>query len=247
MMHAILIQIIYLLYYPLVSILTLFRGRWLHMVGQFLKKKKMKKRKKMKKNEEKWKRKEKKEIGFPFQHHREHSSVSHCLMKEMKRKEKTKEKKEHKINSMAPSPLILYGFYTQDINSRKRYNMLLDAEERKRRDRQIPRVSIKRFKDCLFLYLYNSGNNQALLNLTGCNHENFSKLLHKFHSKYDSHTFDSVTGLIRPKKQCLFGPKGRPRELNAIGGLGLVLMWFRTRGSCARSLSYYSSDLTDDE
>ena len=148
---------------------------------------------------------------------------------------------------MAPSPLILYGFYTQDINSRKRYNMLLDAEERKRRDRQIPRVSIKRFKDCLFLYLYNSGNNQALLNLTGCNHENFSKLLHKFHSKYDSHTFDSVTGLIRPKKQCLFGPKGRPRELNAIGGLGLVLMWFRTRGSCARSLSYYSSDLTDDE
>ena len=148
---------------------------------------------------------------------------------------------------MAPSPLILYGFYTQDINSRKRYNMLLDAEERKRRDRQIPRVAIKRFKDCLFLYLYNSGNNQALLNLTGCNHENFSKLLHKFHSKYDSHTFDSVTGLIRPKKQCLFGPKGRPRELNAIGGLGLVLMWFRTRGSCARSLSYYSSDLTDDE
>ena len=30
---------------------------------------------------------------------------------------------------------------------------------------------------------------------------------------------------------------GKPRSLNAIGALGLVLMWYRTRGSCARGLA----------
>ena len=31
-------------------------------------------------------------------------------------------------------------------------------------------------------------------------------------------------------------PYGRPRELDAVAGLGLVLMWYWTRGSCARGL-----------
>ena len=33
--------------------------------------------------------------------------------------------------------------------------------------------------------------------------------------------------------------KGRPRNLDAIGGLGLVLMWYRTRGLCSRNLAIY--------
>ena len=32
-------------------------------------------------------------------------------------------------------------------------------------------------------------------------------------------------------------PKGSPRQLNAIGGLGMVLMWYCTRGSCNRNLA----------
>ena len=32
---------------------------------------------------------------------------------------------------------------------------------------------------------------------------------------------------------------GKPRDLNAIGALGMTLMWLRTRGSCARSLSLH--------
>ena len=32
-------------------------------------------------------------------------------------------------------------------------------------------------------------------------------------------------------------PTGRPRDYSSVGCLRLVLMWYRTRGSCARSLS----------
>ena len=48
--------------------------------------------------------------------------------------------------------------------------------------------------------MYESGNNQALLNMTGLDHENFSKLLNKFKNKWDSYTFDENTMVIRKKK-----------------------------------------------
>ena len=75
--------------------------------------------------------------------------------------------------------------------------------------------------------MYESGNNQALLNVTGYDHRTFSLLLNKFYPIFDKYTFDEETEIIRPKKLTMFGTTcGRPRELNAIGGLGLVLMWF---------------------
>ena len=57
---------------------------------------------------------------------------------------------------------------------------------------------------------------------------------------YDFYTFDTDTGLIRKQILQTDGiPYGRNRDMTAVGCLGLVLTWYRTRGSCARSLALH--------
>ena len=63
-------------------------------------------------------------------------------------------------------------------------------------------------------------------------HEEFDKLLQLFQPFYEKYTFDDK-GVIREKVT----KKGRPRSLDAIGCLGLVLMWYRTKGAVTRTLS----------
>ena len=89
------------------------------------------------------------------------------------------------------------------------------------------------YKSSPFHYLYDSGNNQALLNCTGFDYEKFNNLLNKFGTTFENYTLDVETDRIRLKKK----HTGRPRDLDAIGGLGLVLIWYRTRGSCSRNLA----------
>ena len=46
-------------------------------------------------------------------------------------------------------------------------------------------------------------------------------------------------GYIFPKDVDLLGmPMGSPRQINAIEGLGMVLMWYRAQGSCFRNLEF---------
>ena len=116
--------------------------------------------------------------------------------------------------------------------------MTLDEFERRRRDRRIPRVALKKYNSSPFEYLYNSLNDQALLNATGCDHRAFTILLKKFHPYYHYYTFHQETGIIRRKKCYMDGtPMGRQRDMSSVGCLGLVLMWYRTTGACTRSLS----------
>ena len=117
--------------------------------------------------------------------------------------------------------------------TKEEYRHILNEIDRQRRDRRIPRIALRMYKSPPFHYLYDSGNNQALLNCTGFDHEKFKNLLDKFSTKFDNYTFDERSGLIRPKIM----RKGRPRDLDAIGGLGLILMWYRTRGSCSRNIA----------
>ena len=63
-------------------------------------------------------------------------------------------------------------------------------------------------------------------------HEKFDKLLQLFQPFYEKYTFDD-TGVIREKAT----KKGRPRSLDVIGCLGLVLMRYRTKGAVPRTLS----------
>ena len=105
------------------------------------------------------------------------------------------------------------------------------SEERQRRDRRTPRIALKKYPYSSFLYMFHSGDEQALLNCCGVDHHTFRELLRLFEPLCNQYTPDRTTGGIRKIK----GP-GRPREIDAIGCLGLVLFWFRTRGSTARVL-----------
>ena len=114
----------------------------------------------------------------------------------------------------------------------------LTPEDRRRRDRRTPRIAIRYYAQSSFVYLYESGNEQALLNCCGVDHDMFGMLLELFEPVFHKYTPYDKSGLIRKKRLTGGGaPKGRKRELDAIGCLGLVLYWFRTRGSIARGTS----------
>jgi hypothetical protein len=89
--------------------------------------------------------------------------------------------------------------------------------------------------------MYHSGNDQALINCCAVDHKVFAELLDLFKPHFDSYTIDRKTRLIRKLKPAALlgkpGLKGRPRKIDAVGCLGLVLYWFRTRGSAARGIS----------
>ena len=82
--------------------------------------------------------------------------------------------------------------------------MTLDEFERRRRDRRIPRIALKKYNSSPSEYLYNSLNDQALLNATGCDQLAFTILLKKFHPYYH-YTFHLETGIIRRKKCHIYG------------------------------------------
>ena len=114
----------------------------------------------------------------------------------------------------------------------------LSLEGRRRRDRRYPRVSLKYYPASPFKYLYDSGNDQALLNATGVDHAEFTRILEKFQPIFDNHKFDMETGRIGTRKKTSDGTgyRGRPRTIDAIGALGLVLVWYRTTGAVNRTL-----------
>ena len=130
---------------------------------------------------------------------------------------------------MIVSKFMQYHYWVLSTSS---YTQLLELDERIRRDRRISRCALRTYKYSSFQYLFSSGNNQALLNATGHDHRTFDLLLQKFRFTYDTHYVQEHTNIIARKTKI-----GRPRHLNATGALGLVLMWYRTRGSCARSLA----------
>eukprot|EP00536_Pseudo-nitzschia_multiseries_P016557 jgi/Psemu1/46599/gm1.46599_g len=104
-----------------------------------------------------------------------------------------------------------------------------DAEERHQRDRRTPRIALRRNSESPFLYLFNSGNKQALLNCCGVDHMVFRELLGLFGPKFDSYTVDRYTNAIRKRKFKANGVwSGRKCEANATYCFGLVLHWFRT-------------------
>ena len=53
------------------------------------------------------------------------------------------------------------------------YKDIISMEGRRRRDRRIPRCALRSYAYSSFRTLYLSGNDQALLNLTGFDHSTF--------------------------------------------------------------------------
>ena len=139
---------------------------------------------------------------------------------------------------MKTSTFLLYEAMLNDEKTETKYRYLLSDKDKIRRDRRIPRAALRKFNYSSFNYLYKSGNDQALLNATGHDHRSFKKLLSMFKYFYDFYMVDPYTGRIRAKVLDKYGKvKGTPHELPAFGALGLVLMWYRTRGPCSRTLA----------
>ena len=138
---------------------------------------------------------------------------------------------------MSPFKISNYLFYLNLLHRESSYSSRLSYDDRRRRARKIPRCAIRRHQDSPFRFLYHSSNDQAMLNITGLDHAVFRQLLVLFEPVYRLHTYDYTTNRIRKLKLRRDGtPYGRPRELDAAAGLGLVLMWYRTRGPCTRGL-----------
>ena len=101
---------------------------------------------------------------------------------------------------------------------------LLSHEDKHRRDRKTPRISIRRYTHSPFKYMFFSANNQALLNCCGVDHAVFRQLLRLFTPVFRVYTFDDTTGQIRRRGVHRNGSsRGRKKEVDAIGCLGLVL------------------------
>ena len=121
-------------------------------------------------------------------------------------------------------PIVLFFFLAFVCNNEEDE---LSAEDRRRRDRRTPRIAIRRYPQSSFVYLFRSGSDQALLNCCGVDHKTFRVLLDLFEPKFHQYMLDEDTGHIRMVLRTQSGlPKGRKRNIDAIGVLGLVLFWF---------------------
>jgi len=132
--------------------------------------------------------------------------------------------------------LLLAAVFTQQnhpfIQSRNRkiFHRLLTMEMRRLRDRRIPRVSLHDPSTSSWRQLYLSHNDQALVTLTGFDHDTFSLLLSLFEPVYhryspgDSNDDGFIVRIRYPNH-------GRPRLMTAADCLGLNLAWTRLRGS----------------
>jgi hypothetical protein len=110
-----------------------------------------------------------------------------------------------------------------------RFTKLLFEEDRRRRDRRIPRISLVDPYESAFFCLYRSGNDQSLITITGFDHRTFSYLLNKFAPPYKRYSpySSNGSGLIREVRNN--GSRGgRPHTLDPCSCLGLVLCFTRS-------------------
>jgi hypothetical protein len=116
--------------------------------------------------------------------------------------------------------------------NRKRDRYLQNDFERYIRQRRIPRHSLLSVKRSPWRRVFNSGDPQAMITLTGFDMDSFMYICALFRPLYNDYSpFIDEDGYIVKKKT----KRGRPRLMMAEDCLGLVLAWTRTRG-CLMSL-----------
>ena len=76
----------------------------------------------------------------------------------------------------------------------------LSLEDRRRRLRRIPRIAIRKYSQSAFKYMFDSGNDQALLNCCGIDHRAFCKLVALFEPVFNCHSCDEAAGRVKKLK-----------------------------------------------
>jgi hypothetical protein len=120
----------------------------------------------------------------------------------------------------------LLALLLQLMEDESTFRERLDDEERRRRDRRLPRASLLLPCDSPWERLFMSANDQALITINGFDHEAFNGMLELFSPWFDAHTpwtrdgsaFERLTGRSQGR--------GRARIINAAACLGLVLAWY---------------------
>ena len=134
------------------------------------------------------------------------------------------------VNLKLAAAAYNFGFLDPNLDA-----PLLSPEEKRRRDKRTPRIALNFYCNSSFVFLFDSGDEQALLNCCAVDHRVFRNLLDIFAPVFNRFTYDTKTGRIRKLNlTCTGKTKGRPRSIDAKGCLGLVLFWYRTCGSVAR-------------
>lgn len=124
-------------------------------------------------------------------------------------------------------------YHAQKNALKNRYRSSLTLDGRRLRQRKIPRPALNDpLANTGWNLLYGSGCDQSLVTLTGFHHRSFRKLLQMFEPFWYNCSPYSEDGCIRFLRKP-YDPNGggRPRKLNPVINLGLVLTWTRTRGA----------------
>ena len=110
----------------------------------------------------------------------------------------------------------------------------LNAEGRRRRQRKLPRAALQDPNHSAWTKLFMSQDDGALITVTGFDHQTFAEILSRFAKYYYDYTpWTRKNDGLFYKKRNLGKSKGRgrKRKVSATCCLGLVLAWYRFRGS----------------
>lgn len=111
----------------------------------------------------------------------------------------------------------------------KRYYKKLSYYQQKLRDKRIPRQALQNPKESAWRILLRSGNDHAMITLTGLDYESFNWLDELFSPIFNDYSpMVSPDGSIVPLKN----KRCKPRLITGRDCLGLNLAWTRTKGSC---------------
>ena len=129
--------------------------------------------------------------------------------------------------------LLLIQAIKDDEERKNLFRESLTIAERRLRSGKIRRGALLPPSQSAFMFLYNSGQDDALVTLCGFDHASFSALLALFEpifNDYSPYSSSAGGGLIKALKR-RDKKLGRPRGVTAVIVLGLVLTWTRTKGS----------------
>jgi hypothetical protein len=117
-------------------------------------------------------------------------------------------------------------------DSNSKFTASLTAEERSRRDRNLPRNALLDPDNSPWARVYDSKDDPALITVTGFDHNMFAIILALFEPLF--HFCSPWTGdsskEFKHRRKCN-GRRGKPRKVTTASYLGLVLAWFRFRSS----------------
>ena len=111
---------------------------------------------------------------------------------------------------------------------KKAFHKRVSYNQRKLRDRRVPRVSLLRPEVSTWRKIYESKIDQSFVTLTGLDWASFHALVPEFETHYSS---TSPSPDANKKYVAIDPRRGRNRLLQPEECLGLVLMGMRTRGS----------------